>query len=236
MGAPLLCARGHLAGNAARIAELASAILFGGVVRFRVRKVGAWKPTTNLFTGMPERARASATTLTEREAEQFHADVRVGLISGSPGGKAFAPLSPLTVALHGKGKGVLRRSEQMLGEIAVIREGDTFKITVRGGRTRIADIHEGGRTFKRKLSRKQLRWLFAAMKAAGVKPGKGRKGGPIRDQQGKFISKAQRAALVGMTVIPPRPFFGPVYARYEKKVRSKERQMMSAWLRKIRGK
>lgn len=236
MGAPLLCSRGHRVGNAARIAELVSAVHFGGVVRFRVRQIGSWARATALFDGMPERARAGAVMATEREAERFHANVRAGLISGAPGGKAFAPLSPLTVALKGRGKGILRRTEQMLGEIAVVRTGDTFAITVRGGRSRIADIHEGGRTFKRKLTRRQLRWLFAAMKKAGVKPGKKRMGGPLRDQKGKFISKAQRAALVGMTIIPPRPFFAPVYARYEKKARSAERGIMSLWMGKIRGK
>jgi hypothetical protein len=199
--------------------------------KFRIKLIGAWPRAEQTFRDLPARAMASARATLSDEAESLRAKVQEEYQLGAPGGKKFAPLSPLTLALRGKGRGVLRRTDTMLSEIVVVRDGDSYAVTVRGSREKIADIHSKGRTFKRPLTPKQRRYLFAAMRAKGIKPGEGRpRGGPLRDQSGRFLSKEQRAALVGMTVIPPRPFIEPTAARYLKKVKSTEKRMGRQWI------
>ncbi len=194
----------------------------------KIRLIGDWPRAEASFADLPGRASRAAHAVLALEVRQVRKDVQAGIRSGAPGGKAFRPLSPLTIAISGMGRGILQRSTQMLSQIAVVREGDSYKIAVRGSRQRIASIHEEGRTFKRVLTLRQRRFLFAAMKKAGIKPG-GKFGadsaGRVRDSRGKFLSKSQKAALVGMTVIPARPFFAPVFAKYMARAKSAERRM-----------
>ena len=203
-----------------------------------IRLIGQWGAASDVFGKLVVNSRNAARTALNVEAQRFHQAVKQGLQSGAPGGKKFAALSPLTLALHGPGRGILRRTETMLSEIVVVRQGDNVAITVRGSRARVADIHEGGRVFKRPLTPKQRRFLFAAMRNAGI-GGKGEGGGGssfrdganrLRDSKGKFLSKEQRAALVGMTVIPARPFFAPVAAKYFKNMKAAERRVANTWL------
>ena len=208
-----------------------------------IKLIGNWARANEVFTDLPSRAQKAARAALGIEAERFRHAVKQGIQSGAPGGKKFAALSPLTLAISGKGKGILRRTETMLSEIVVIRKGDSVAITVRGSRTRVADIHEGGRTFKRVLTPKQRRFLFAAMRNAGIAPRGSGGGGPghddagrLRDSRGKFLSKEQRAALVGMTVIPARPFFAPVAAKFFRNQKASERRIMSDWQWMMGGK
>ena len=206
-----------------------------------IKLIGDWARATDAFSGLSDRAGRAARAALGIEAERFRNAVKQGLTSGAPGGQKFAELSPLTLAIRGKGKGILRRTETMLSEIVVIRQGNSVAVSVRGERSRIASIHEEGRTFKRALTPKQRRFLFAAMRAAGIAP-KG-SGGPntddagrLRDARGKFLSKEQRAALVGMTVIPARPFFAPTAAKYFRNQTAAERRIASDWQWMMGGK
>lgn len=207
-------------------------------MELKIRPIGAWPEATATFTNLPARHLRASKAALWLEARRFRLEVQAGIRSGAPGGKAFKPLSPLTIALHGAGKGILNRTETMINEVVIIREGNNVSITVRGSRTRVADIHEGGRTFKRVLTKKQRMFLFAAMKRAGITPGKGGGGGggPMRDSAGKFLSKEQKAAQVGMTIIPARPFFGPTAAKYFKNVRAAEQRLLGDWRTSMGGK
>lgn len=208
-----------------------------------IKLIGQWARATDVFTGLPNRARLAARAAMGIEAERFRNEVKQGVMSGAPGGQAFTPLSALTLAIHGPGKGVLRRTDEMLSQIVVIRQGDSVGVTVRGARAKIADIQEGGRTFRRVLTPRQRRFLFAAMRAAGVAPrGGGTSGsttddaGRMRDASGKFLSKEKREALVGMTVIPARPFFSPTAAKYFRNQKAAERRILSDWQWMMGGK
>lgn len=208
-----------------------------------IKLIGNWALANEVFPNLADRGRRAARAALGIEGERFRHAVKQGLQSGAPGGKKFAALSPLTLAIRGKGKGILRRTETMLSEIVVVRKGDTVAITVRGSRAKVADIHEDGRTFKRQLTPKQRRFLFAAMRNAGIAPRGAGGGGPskddagrLRDAHGKFVSKEQRAALVGMTVIPARPFFAPVAAKFFRNQKASERRIMSDWQWMMGGK
>jgi len=207
-----------------------------------IKPIGNWPKATETFADLPTRSRIAARAAMGIEAERFRNEVKQGILSGAPGGKKYAALSPLTLALHGRGRGIMRRTDTMLRQVVVVRNGDNVAVTIQGSRERVAGIHEEGRTFRRVLTPKQRRFLFAAMRAAGIPP-KGEGGsnfndgaGRLRDASGKFLSKEQREAMVGMTVIPARPTFGPAAAKYFRNQRAAEGRILSDWQWMMGGK
>ena len=117
-----------------------------------IRTIGAWDRANAIIPGIGAKMERAARDTLNAEAIRFRDQVRTGLLSGAPGGQAFAPLSPLTKAISGAGKGILNRSSLMVSTIVVFRRGNGVAVGVRGAREKIADIHEGGRTFRRKLT------------------------------------------------------------------------------------
>jgi hypothetical protein len=132
-----------------------------------------------------------------QEALRFQSAVIRGIDSGAPGGKQFAPHSPLTIALRSSGgfggSKVLIHTAALRNSTTVKRMGrGTFIVGVyrRAARgANIAAVHEFGASIR--ITPKMRRFLAAKMREAGVAPSGGPGTGYIR--------------------IPPRPFLRPVF-------------------------
>ncbi len=158
-----------------------------------------------------------------KEAQRLRTGIVKGIQSGAPGGQQFAPLSPITLAIRkAKGfggtkpmnvTGTLRNSivvKRMPGAvfIGLLRQGEA-----RNGKSpaNIGEIHEFGRTWTQRMTRKSRAFLFAMLRKSGG-------GGPVgRDEKGRFTrgkfvrrNGGGNGGTVTIT-IPARPFIGPVF-------------------------
>lgn len=222
-----------------------------GAAKFSIRTFGAWERANAIFPGIAQKAARAASDTLNAEGLRFRDQVRQGLLSGAPGGQQFAPLSPLTKAISGAGKGILNRTSLMVSTIVLFRRGNGVAVGVRGAREKIADIHEGGRTFQRKLTPKQRRFLFAKMREHGIQAGGPRQksvpnvtkdaAGRLR-HNGKWISakrlaevtaKANEPPAAGAVTIPARPFLAPVFQQYVRTARAVERRMLTDFVAKL---
>ncbi len=130
------------------------------------------------------------------------------------GDPKWLPLSPLTIAvrqLRGfRGTRMLQVTRDLLGSVTVvpIPEGGGFVGVARvkarkDGKdpVNIAALMEGGFTARAPFGPKQRKFLFAAMKLAGLERRPPTAGG----------AKGATSVLIR---VPPRPFLGPVLERY----------------------
>jgi len=171
---------------------------------------GDWERALRILAKAPQRIKTALDQALMQEAHRLRAAMVRGIDSGAPGGKKFAAHSPLTLVMRRfRGKGgskILIQSAALRNSITVARVGSVIFVGVlRGsrGRANIARIHEEGRTFTRTLSPKARRFLFAALRAAGIPP----------------RPRAKGASGGGVTVtvrIPARPFIAPVVAAMDR--------------------
>lgn len=220
--------------------------------KFTFRLIGKWDVADQMFPNLPQRFRDGARNALNREAVVFRDQVRSGIESGAPGGQKFAPHSALTKLMRGTSADILNRTHQLIDTIVVFRRGANIYVGVRGAREKIASIHEGGRTWTRKLTAKQRRFLFARLREAGpMFAAKGRSKEQFMpktttDRQGRLRmngrwTTAQKVAEIaqkaheeaaartaaGVVTIPARPFMAPSFAAYQRKSKSAERRMMA---------
>lgn len=160
-----------------------------------------------------------------QEGHRLRGDIVKGIASGAPGGKQFAPLSPITLAIR-KAKGFggskpLNVSGTLRGSITVKRlDGAVFVGLLRASAaTNVGAIHEFGRTWTQTVTAKSRRFFFAMLKKAN--------GSGTRDAQGRYLKRGSGGGgLIGprlkggafrsktgtVTIsIPARPFIGPVF-------------------------
>ena len=159
-----------------------------------------WAKARKRLKTAPSRLRRAVNVAVLRYAHWLRARMAQGLLSGSPGGKAFKPHSPWTMvarmAASFAGSKILIRSGTMLGSIQVHSiSGGAFIGIKRGttrGKYRIAELHEKGAVARQPWTSKQRRWWFAQLQKAGY-------------------SGAINAAGGSHTVrIPARPFISPI--------------------------
>lgn len=76
-------------------------------------------------------------------------EVKKGIVSGSPGGQTFAPLSPITIARKGSSKPLINHGD-LVGSITyqVIDSENVFIGVKKGKEINIAAVHEYGCTIK----------------------------------------------------------------------------------------
>lgn len=186
----------------------------------RVKLFGDWDKLANIGS-IGQRFQRSVTQSLIQQAHILRTGVVKGIASGAPGGKPFAPLSAMTIAMR-KFKGFggtkpLNRTGSLRGSVVVHRAGGSgpggavFIGILRQSRSKdgkslvnIGEIHEYGRTWTQAMTAKSRRFLFAVMKKSGIAPsGSGGKGGG--------------AGKVTIT-IPARPFLGPVFEQESPKI------------------
>lgn len=146
-----------------------------------------------------------------QEAQFFRTKIVEGLRSGAPGGQAFQPLAPTTLAIRrlrgAKGTKPLIVHGDLRNSIAVVKEGDgvfvgvlrSAKSSGGGSLVNVAAIHEfGSRPIVLKITPKVRALLHAAFRKAGLDAPSGE-----RPSTGVAVIR-----------IPPRPFLRPVFDAY----------------------
>lgn len=177
-------------------------------------KVGNWEKALRILDAAPKRLADAQHRALLQEAQFFRGKIVEGIREQAPGGQAFAPLSPTTLAIRQfrgfRGTKALIHHGDLRNSVAVVREGDTVFVGVlRSAQSRdgaalvnVASAHEHGtKPIVRKLTPKVRAFLFAAFRKAGI----------------------EKAAAVGGTKtgvvvsrVPARPFLGPVFEKHAK--------------------
>jgi hypothetical protein len=176
-----------------------------------VKKVGAWSRMGQLLASAPRRMREAADKALLQEAQFFRTKIVEGIREQTPGGKAFAPLAPTTLAIRRfrgfKGTKALLVQGDLRNSITVVKEaGRVFVGVLRSAKGRagqplanVAATHEhGSRPIVMKLTPKARAFLHAAFRKAGLD------------------SPAGGRPSIGIAIIkvPARPFFSPVFDKY----------------------
>ncbi len=210
-----------------------------------VRKFGDWKKVGAIVTTMRNRFEAAVRVALLREAHYLRGKMVQGIASGAPGGQAFKPLSPITLAMRkargfGGSKplivtGTLRRSFSVVhlrgggGIGGAVFIGIHRSARGKGGKSlvNIAEIHEFGRSWKQKLSPRARRYLFAVLGKTNI--GRGPAGRNAKGQftRGKYVRRGGATADGTISIhIPARPFVRPVFTTYAKPADVKRRFMV----------
>ena len=176
-----------------------------------IKKVGDWKALEEFFKEAPKRFQEAMDKAVLQEAQFFRTKIVEGIREQAPGGQAFKPLSPATLAVRKflgfKGEKALLVRGDLRNSISVVREGSkVFVGVLRTAKTKagqplvnVAEVHEyGSRPIVIRLTPKARRFLHAAFRKAGLE----------RPAGGK--------PSIGIAVIqvPARPFLRPVMDRW----------------------
>jgi phage gpG-like protein len=179
----------------------------------KVTKVGAWQAVRRILDSAPKRIRAAEEKAVLQEAQFFRAKIVEGLRSGAPGGQAFLPLAPTTLAIRklrgfGGTKPLIQHGD-LRNSIAVVKEGGgVFVGVLRSAKSRgggslvdIAALHEfGSRPIVVKITPKVRAMLHAAFRKAGLDQ-------PRDDRPSTGVAVIR---------IPARPFLRPVFEEHGK--------------------
>lgn len=181
------------------------------------KRTGDWAAMAKIARTMSARFKHALEVAVMQEAQFLRGLIVKGIASGAPGGRAFSPLSPLTIALRkvlgGAGSKPLIATGALRGSITVTRvassEPKAFVGVLRNAKSKggkslanIAEIHEFGANIRR--TEKMNRFLHAMARRAGL--------GKESMQGGGVASKSGGKA--GVIRIPARPFIGPVVEKY----------------------
>jgi len=177
----------------------------------KVTRIGDWTRVGQLLARAPERVQQAIDKAMLQEGQFLRTQIVEGIREQAPGGRAFAPLAPTTLAIRkfrgfGGTKALLVRGD-LRNSITVTRDGDKVLVGVlRTARNRagqplvdIAAMNEhGSRPIVTKLTPKARAFLHAAFRKAGLDaPGAG-----------------QPSTGIAVVQIPPRPFLAPVFEKY----------------------
>ncbi|HHH27241.1 MAG TPA: hypothetical protein ENK57_02675 [Polyangiaceae bacterium] len=176
-----------------------------------VRKTGDWAVARRLLAGAPVKLKAAVGVALRQEAQLLRKEIVQGITKQAPGGKAFRPLSPLTLAarkMKGRGgtKALMVRGD-LRNAIAAIVKGDEAFVGVprkargKGGKSvvDVAQIQEfGAGPIVIPMTPAMRRFLFAMLREAGVEKSGG---------SGRGVVVVQ---------IPARPFLRPAFKQFEK--------------------
>lgn len=176
---------------------------------------GDWNRAQRILAGAPKVIPRAIQQAVLQEAHDLRRKMIAGIDGGGPGGAKFAAHSPLTLVVRRMRGGAGSRGSKILVASAALRNSISV-VSVGGGafvgvlRTRrhssgksavdIARIHEYGKTWTMPLTPRMRRFLFAAIRKAGLPPRPRAKGS---------------VGASSITIrIPPRPFIGPVVATH----------------------
>jgi phage gpG-like protein len=176
-----------------------------------VKKTGPWSQARKLLAAVPRRLQAAFDKALMQEAQFLRTKIVDGIREQAPGGRAFAPLAPTTLAIRQlrgfRGTKALLVQGDLRNSITVVKDGDRVLVGVlRTARNRagkslvdIAALHEhGSRPIVLRLTPRARAFLHAAFRHAGLD-------GPGSGQPGTGVAIIQ---------IPARPFLAPVFDKY----------------------
>jgi hypothetical protein len=174
---------------------------------------GEWALAAKTLASAPKDFREAKKKALLLEAHFFRAKIIEGLTAQAPGGAAFKPLAPSTIAMRKflgfKGTKALLRRGDLRNSIVVQEFGeDVFVGILRQAKTRdgqplidIANLNEyGSKPIVIKITPKMSALLHMAFRKAG---GAMNRMGPPRASTGVIVVQ-----------IPARPFMGPVFDKY----------------------
>jgi phage gpG-like protein len=179
----------------------------------KIIKIGDWTRVGQLLAGAPQRVQAAIDKAMLQEGQFLRTKIVEGIREQAPGGQAFAPLAPTTLAIR-KFRGFGGTKALLVGgdlrnSITVTKIGDQVMVGVlrtakgRAGQPLIdiAAVHEfGSRPIAMKLTPKARAFLHAAFRKAGLDaPGSG-----------------QPSTGIAVLRIPARPFLAPVFEAHAK--------------------
>jgi hypothetical protein len=179
-----------------------------------VRKTGDWDLARKLVTALPERLERATDLALRQEAQLLRTEIVKGVTSQAPGGKAFEPLAPNTLAARRlkrfRGtKALLRRGDLRNAIQSVVRNGQVFVGVSRKARGRdgaslidVAKLNEfGSDPIVIPITPKMRRFLFA-----------------LRREAGGDASKSGSSGVPGVIVtrIPARPFLRPAFDQFRR--------------------
>ena len=177
----------------------------------KVTKIGAWTRVGQLLAAAPRRVQEAVDKAMLQEGQFLRTKIVEGIREQAPGGRAFAPLAPTTLAIRkfrgfGGTKALLVHGD-LRNSITVTKDGDRVLVGVlRTARGRagqpladIAALHElGSRPIVMKLTPKARAFLHAAFRRAGLDaPGAG-----------------HPSTGIAVIQVPARPFLSPVFEKY----------------------
>jgi hypothetical protein len=177
----------------------------------KVTKVGDWTRVGQLLAQAPKRVGAAIDKAVLQEAQFLRTKIVEGIREQAPGGRAFAPLAPTTLAIRkflgfGGTKALLVHGD-LRNSVTVTKDGDRVLIGVlrtarnRAGRPLVdiaAQNEHGSRPIVMRLTPKARAFLHAAFRTAGLDaPGAG-----------------QPSTGLAIVQIPPRPFLSPIFEKY----------------------
>lgn len=178
---------------------------------------GDWKKAKEITGSMAERWQRLAGQAVLKEANYLRGKIVAGLREQAPGGQAFKPLSPLTLAVRSfvgfKGTKALIRRGDLRNAIVVKHEGEGANTSAfvgvlrtasgKGGESmvNVAEENEfGAGPIVVPITPKSRRFYFAALAHAGIEPPASAGG-------------AGAGLAVAIVRIPARPFMRPVFAK-----------------------
>jgi len=177
----------------------------------KVVKIGAWTRVAKLLAGAPRRVQAAIDKAMLQEGQFLRTKIIEGIREQAPGGRAFKPLAPTTLAIRkfqgfGGTKALLVHGD-LRNSVTVTKDGDRVLVGVhrtakgRAGQplANIAATHElGSRPIVMRLTPKARAFLHAAFRKAGLDAS-----GAGRPSPG-----------IAVVQVRARPFLSPVFERY----------------------
>jgi phage gpG-like protein len=177
----------------------------------QVKKIGPWSRAGKLLASAPRRLQTAFDKALMQEAQFLRTKIVEGIREQAPGGRAFAPLAPTTLAIRQfrgfRGTKALIVQGDLRNSITVTKDGDRMFVGVlRTARSRagkslvdIAALHEhGSRPIVLRLTPRARAFLHAAFRHAGMD-------GPSAGSPSTGIAVIQ---------IPARPFLFPAFEKY----------------------
>ena len=178
-----------------------------------VRKTGDWAVARRLLTAAPVKLKLAVGMALRQEAQLLRKEIVQGITKQAPGGEAFKPLSPLTLAarkMKGRGgtKALMVRGDLRNAVAAIVQGDEAFVGVPRKARGKdgesvvdVAQVQEfGAGPIVIPMTPAMRRFLFALLRRAGVEKSGG---------SGRGVVVVQ---------IPARPFLRPAFKQFEKGV------------------
>jgi phage gpG-like protein len=174
-----------------------------------VRKTGDWALARRILAEGAAKLRGSIGTAMRQEAELLRGEIVNGITAQAPGGEAFKPLSPLTLAARklagfGGTKALLVSGDLRNSIAAIVRGDEAFVGVPRKARSKdgrslvdVAQVQEfGSNPIVIPITPRMRRFLFALLRQAGKEPSGG---------SGKGVV---------VVTIPARPFLRPAFKKF----------------------
>lgn len=208
-----------------------------------VRLTGEWARCQAILNrhsaGAP--LRAALNKALNREAQEFVRDVKVGIRTGSPGGKPLLPLRPLTVYRKRSNKPLIDNGD-LVGSIRVVRVRslEFFAGVNRTAHSKagaplanVAATHELGATIILRITPKMVGYFFALLRrlsgyaARRRSPGSQPTAGTSRSG---YALPSFRPGAILIIRIRRRPFLQPVFDRRKGGVQDRVMRAVAAEL------